>query len=177
MGVDVATSSKFDSIEVVVAQSLQPDFPSFYQETYSSVTRALSATIRDVDLAAEATDEAMARAYASWSKVQRYDNPAGWVYRVGLNWAISVQRRRNRKSKLTTETVTPPVDTVDPSLYEALGDLDPKLRSVVVCRYLLDWSTEQTAEALAIRSGTVKSRLHRALEQLSIKLSHLKETA
>lgn len=173
----MATSPKFEGIEVTVARAAHPDFPSFYQETYRSITRALSATIRDVDLAAEATDEAMARAYANWAKVERYDNPAGWVYRVGLNWAISVQRRRSRKAKYPTETVTELPSIVEPGLYRALGNLDPKLRSVVVCRYLFDWTTEQTAEALALRTGTVKSRLHRALDQLANELSHLKDPA
>ena len=41
-----------------------------------------------------------------------------------------------------------------------------KHRSVVVCRLFLDWSTEQTAAALDIAPGTVKSRLHRALRSL-----------
>jgi DNA-directed RNA polymerase specialized sigma24 family protein len=40
------------------------------------------------------------------------------------------------------------------------------LRAVVVCRLLLDWSVDQTAAALRLKAGTVKSRLHRALAQL-----------
>jgi RNA polymerase sigma-70 factor (ECF subfamily) len=36
-----------------------------------------------------------------------------------------------------------------------------------VCRYLLDWSEEDTAAALDIPTGTVKSRLSRALDQLA----------
>jgi len=36
-----------------------------------------------------------------------------------------------------------------------------------VCRYLLDWSEFQTAEALQIAPGTVKSRLSRGLDRLA----------
>ena len=39
-------------------------------------------------------------------------------------------------------------------------------RSVVVLRYLMQWSTAEVAEALGVPSGTVKSRLSRALDQL-----------
>jgi RNA polymerase sigma-70 factor (ECF subfamily) len=53
-------------------------------------------------------------------------------------------------------------------------DLDVSLRGVVVCRFLLDWSVKQTAEALDIRPGTVKSRTARALESLENKLYHYK---
>lgn len=68
-------------------------FAAFYRADYANVARALSYTLGDTDLGREATDEAMARAYARWSKIGAYDSPAGWVYRVGLNWAYSTRRR------------------------------------------------------------------------------------
>ena len=51
-------------------------------------------------------------------------------------------------------------------------------RSVVVCRLLLGLSEAQTAAALRIRPGTVKSRLSRATQELATTLAHLdpKET-
>jgi RNA polymerase sigma-70 factor (ECF subfamily) len=45
----------------------------------------------------------------------------------------------------------------------ALGDAD---REVIACRYFLDLTEEETAAALGIARGTVKSRLSRALERL-----------
>jgi RNA polymerase sigma-70 factor (ECF subfamily) len=146
-------------------------FESFYREVYEPVARALAYTLGDVELAREATDEAMVRAYARWSSVQGYDNAAGWVYRVGLNWARSVRRRVVRALPAVLGTVRPdaataPPPLADPRLRAALLALDVELRSVVVCRVLLDWSVEQTADALHVRPGTVKSRLHRALDRL-----------
>jgi RNA polymerase sigma-70 factor (ECF subfamily) len=44
------------------------------------------------------------------------------------------------------------------------------MRSVIVARYYLDWSTPQIAEGLDIPLGTVKSRLNRALQRLSEEL-------
>ena len=52
------------------------------------------------------------------------------------------------------------------ALIEALGELDERDRSVLVCRYLLELSEEETAAALGCRRGTVKSRTSRALERL-----------
>jgi RNA polymerase sigma-70 factor (ECF subfamily) len=51
-------------------------------------------------------------------------------------------------------------------LLEAVSDLKDDLRDVVACRYLLELSELETAEALGIPAGTVKSRLHRALRSL-----------
>jgi DNA-directed RNA polymerase specialized sigma24 family protein len=149
-------------------------FAAFYRADYANVARALSYTLGDVDLGREATDEAMARAYARWTKIRDYDSPAGWVYRVGLNWAYSARRRVLRALPFVEHagTVEPPVS--DPAIAAALRGLDVKLRAVVVCRLLLDWSVEETATALRIKPGTVKSRLHRALASLERSLRHMR---
>ena len=48
----------------------------------------------------------------------------------------------------------------------ALARLSTDHRAVVVGRFYLDWSEAQLADALEIPTGTAKSRLSRALEQL-----------
>lgn len=167
----VVTPPDFVQVDV----DAQPDFVAFYDSSYRRLAAALSSTLGDRDLGREAADEGMARAYAHWNAVSGYDNPAGWVYRVGLNWALSLKRKLARRRTL------PPPDhhhdrlPADPQIAEALAKLDVRLRSVVVCRILLDWSTEETADALAIKPGTVKSRLHRALTRLQELLAHFDE--
>ena len=149
----------------VVSIDSPRDFEAFYRESYADIARALTATLGDFDLAQEAADEAMVRAYVRWQKICSYENPSGWVYRVGLNWARSARRRVTRALPFhERRTVDPP--TTDPAHFAALRDLDISLRTVVVCRLLLDWSVDQTAAALRLKAGTVKSRLHRALAQL-----------
>jgi RNA polymerase sigma-70 factor (ECF subfamily) len=158
--------------------ALGPDggeaFAAFYRADYANVARALSYTLGDVDLGREATDEAMARAYARWAKIRDYDSPAGWVYRVGLNWAFSSRRRMFRSLPFVEHAAPTEPPIADPAVADALRRLDVKLRSVVVCRLLLDWSVEETAAALRIKPGTVKSRLHRALASLERSLGHMR---
>jgi RNA polymerase sigma factor (sigma-70 family) len=55
-------------------------------------------------------------------------------------------------------------------LRNVLVALPPRQREVVVCRYLLDLSERDTAQVLEIPSGTVKSRLSRALAALQAAL-------
>jgi len=52
----------------------------------------------------------------------------------------------------------------------ALAALDDAERLVVTCRYLLGLSEAETAAALGIPAGTVKSRLHRGLHRLRDRL-------
>ena len=149
-------------------------FSDFYRSTWPGVARALAVALGDRDLAVDATDEAMARAYPRWSTLAAYDNPGAWVYRVGLNWARSHRRRLARRLPWSQPTDELPAPVADPAVRDALLALPLKLRSVVVCRLLLDWSVDDTATALGVRPGTVQSRLHRALRTLNSSLDHLR---
>lgn len=149
-------------------------FDGFYRANRDRLYRALDLTIRDSDLATEAIDEAMARAAQRWEKIGTYDSPEGWVYRVALNWARSVFRKR-RPLPWRNEALW---DTLpDPDVSRAVAALPIKLRIVVVARYYLDWSVPQIAEDLEIPEGTVKSRLHRALAILESDLGDTHDTA
>ena len=143
-------------------------FHSFYTDNHQSIVRALSLTLGDTQLATEAADEAMCRALQRWDKVSTFENAQGWVYRVGLNWARSWlrRRRRERDRPIVFGPLVAQQVPVDPSLIAALRELSVEQRSVVVLRYYLDWSVGETAAALDIAPGTVKSRLARALDQL-----------
>ena len=160
--------------EVVVAD---PDrrFDDFYATARPSIARALSLTLGDVDLAVEATDEAMARAYERWGLVCRLDRPEGWVYRVAMNWALSILRRRRRGDHRFYEPGDTTVAIADPDVHAAIGELDVHHRAVIVCRHLLGWSVSDTAAALKVREGTVKSRLSRATDILKSRLHHLRD--
>lgn len=144
-------------------------FTAFYESAYEDVARALSITLGDAGWGREAADEAMTRAYDRWDDVSTYTNPGGWVYRVGLNWARSWHRKLNRRLPWASEVIALP-QSADDELDKALMTLDIKYRSVVVCRYLLDWNTEETAQALDLAPGTVKSRLSTGLAQLRQRL-------
>ncbi len=63
------------------------DFDGFFARHHAEMVRALSLTLGDVEFGRDAAAEGFARALQRWSTVSTYENPAGWVYRVGLNWA------------------------------------------------------------------------------------------
>jgi RNA polymerase sigma-70 factor (ECF subfamily) len=156
--------------------ALSPEFTAFYAEARDPVARAVAVTIGDTDLAVEAVDEAMVRAYQRWARVSEFENPGGWVYRVALNWATSVLRRRRRPlpSAGGRSRISEPPVASEPDVLRAVAELDVRQRAVVVCRYVLGWSEAETAAALSTPVGTVKSRLHRANRYLSTRLAHLR---
>lgn len=141
------------------------DFEVFYADRSDQVYRTLAVTLRNSELAREATDEAMVRAFARWNKVRRFRNPEGWVYRVAYNWALDRLRRSEPPlGDLPGRTIDNPLPR--PDLARALDALPVEQRAVVVLRVVHDWSEEDVAYALEIPVGTVKSRLSRALQTL-----------
>ncbi len=148
-------------------------FDEFYGRARPDLARALSLALGDVDLAVEAVDEAMVRAYERWPTVSRLDRPEGWISRVAMNWALSILRRRRRSDHRLYDPGSDSAAVSDPDVHAALGELDVKHRTVIVCRHLLGWSVAETAVALKVREGTVKSRLHRAHRILQASLRHL----
>lgn len=172
----MAATTADASIDLAAHSATVLRFDDFYRSARDDVARALAVTIGDAELAAEATDEAMARAFTRWAVVSTYERPAGWVYRVGLNWSRSVLVRRRRHREIIAGQAPPRLDISDPSpvddeLVAALASLPEAQRAVVVCRLVLDMSNDETAAALKIKPGTVKSRLSRAIDHLRNELS------
>ena len=116
--------------------------------------RALALSFGDADLAHEATSEAMARCYQRWGRIQ-----ATTTRRGGSTGSASTGAGPASPGAVVTPTAPtgssgparlprPRSVAGDPELDAALRSLDLKYRSVVVLRYLCDWSEAETAEAL-----------------------------
>lgn len=144
-------------------------FTAFYDSAHAEIAGALSLALASAELGRDATDEAFTRAFQRWDEVGAMQNPSGWIYRVGLNWARSRLRRRRlheRHRALFSQDASYWQTPADIDLWRAVARLPQDHRDVVVLRIVLDWSVEETAEVLAIAQGTVKSRLARAMKRL-----------
>ncbi len=159
--------------------SRESAFASFYEANIHQLTRTLTASLGDSQLAQDAAQEAMARACERWNRIGSYDNPMGWCYRVATNWATSRWRKR-RREVITDETPAAiAAQTTDFELQDrlliALRQLSFEHRSVIVLRLIEDWSIAETATALGIAEGTVQSRYARALDRLRAMLGDLND--
>lgn len=154
--------------------TLPTGFDGFFEREHASIVKALGLVLGDDHLGRDAASEGFVRALQKWRQVEGYDNPTGWVYRVGLNWALSRRRKTIREISERAATgrrePTTNLEPEDPRVLGALRRLSPEHRSVVVARYWFDWSEAEIAAALDVRPGTVKSRLSRALDCLADEL-------
>jgi RNA polymerase sigma factor (sigma-70 family) len=103
-----------------------------------------------------------------------------WLLSIVANQARNRRRTAGRRVRMELRTLSEarsgsgpasPEDVVEQratrqSLLSAVETLDEDDRLVVSCRYFLELSGQETAGALGIAEGTVKSRLSRALAKL-----------
>ena len=143
-------------------------FTAFYERRRTEVHAAVAVTLGDRHLAADAVDEAFVRAAERWGQVSGMDRPAGWVYRVAVNWATSWHRKWSRRPTLPTEALDRPHhDRAGPeTVLDDLVGLPLLQRQMLVLRFVLGYSVPETAAALDVAEGTVKSGVHRARQQL-----------
>ena len=115
---------------------------------------------------------ALAKAFASWSRVRRADDPDAYVRRILINANHSRFRKRRVAEKHAERMPEPSVgDGTDEfgqrtALVAALMELPPKQRAVVVLRYWDGLTETQTAAILGCSVGNVKSQASRALAKL-----------
>lgn len=140
--------------------------------------------VRDASLAQDVVQEAFLKVFRSIEKFQFRSSFKSWLYRVAVNEAITILRRRKIKEELDpmpdasrgresqqTSREWQPEEAVLESeerqlLRWAVGQLDPVHRTVVVLKYFDEFSDTEIAAVIGCPPGTVKSRLHRARELL-----------
>jgi RNA polymerase sigma-70 factor (ECF subfamily) len=127
--------------------------------------------LRDPELARDAVQEALIRAWRDLPGLRDPDRFEAWLHRLIVNACLDLIRHRKRR---VIEVELKPIDSpathdvagvlADRELLDdALARLDPGHRAVVALHYLLGMPLPEVARILGIPLGTAKSRLHYAL--------------
>lgn len=141
------------------------------------------------DEAEDIAQETFLKALEHWQEFRNESETGTWLYRICVNvWKNKVRSDRRRAfwqglsvlgkhfhsdgTSLDVAADEPALDSALESgerghqLTQALQNLDPEERGILVMREIEDWSYERIAESLGVPLGTVKSRLARAREKL-----------
>jgi RNA polymerase sigma-70 factor (sigma-E family) len=149
------------------------EFSEFMHGRWPGLVRLGYGLTGDLQLAEDLAQTAFARAYASWGRVRRADNPDAYLRRIVVN-ANKNRFRKLRVGELLTGSVPDLLSAADGSdqwhdraaLIAALMDLPYGQRAAVVLRYWLDLTETETAAVLGCSVGNVKSQASRALAKL-----------
>lgn len=178
-------------IEEFVERARQGDVAAFEHLVIEYKTKIYNYVLRmlgDHEAAEDVAQEAFIKAYASIRSFRGASSFQTWLYRIAGNLAIDTMRRR--KYRQNHVSLDQPLQTGDGSVerdvedssagpqqqlrtvelqkvvQDAILQLSPKLRNVIILYELQGLSYEEIAGIVGAPLGTVKSRLFNAREQL-----------
>ncbi len=154
-------------------------------DAYASLVRAHSdiafrtamLITQDAAEAEEAAQDAFVKAWRALGRFRAGEPLRPWLLTIVANEARNRRRSAGRRSALALRAQPAAAEAgsaeaavlageTRAALLGALSRLRDEDRLVLGCRYLLELSEAETASALGVRSGTVKSRTSRALARL-----------
>ena len=147
-----------------------------YRDLAFRTARVVTRSSADAE---DAAQEAFVKAYYALPRFRRGSPFKPWILRIVANEAKNRVRSSKRREALAVRAAAAEPGDAAPSpeaaalereaaaaLVRALERLPERDRLVVAYRYLFELSELETAEALDVRPGTVKSRLSRAMDRL-----------
>ena len=173
-----AAGERRDRALVAAAQSGSEDaIEELFRRHWPAAHHAAYLVTHDPAGAEDIAQEAFVAAIRALDRFDRRRPFSPWLHRIVVNRAIDWTRARKARREVADgelERVEAPADGSRPGLgadaegtLEALRDLGPEHRAVVVLRYLLEYTPGEIAELLELPRGTVNSRLRRGLDALA----------
>ncbi|MFJ9689263.1 SigE family RNA polymerase sigma factor [Streptomyces bacillaris] len=158
-------------------------FEDYVRTRQEALQRSARRLVPDPVDAQDLLQTALVRTYGRWDGIADKSLADAYLRRVMINTRTEWWRARKLDEVPTEQLPDASVDDGSEQradralLMDILGILAPKQRSVVVLRHWEQMSTEETAAALGMSAGTVKSTLHRALARLRQELENRELTS
>ncbi|MCD7908781.1 MAG: sigma-70 family RNA polymerase sigma factor [Clostridium sp.] len=149
--------------ETEVERLLLENYETYYRLAYSYV--------RQEQDALDIVQEGAYKAIRDCKTVKNPDYLSTWVYRIMINAALDLIRKRKREELSDNLPEAVWEDSYrDMDLSDVLERLDERSRTVVILRYFEDMKLEDIARIVGDNLNTVKARLYRALKKLRLDL-------
>jgi RNA polymerase sigma-70 factor, ECF subfamily len=149
------------------------DLEALFRHHWPRAFRAAYLVVHDAAAAEDIAQESFLAAVRNLGRFDRKRPFGPWLHRIVVNRAIDWSRARALRREigdapLGIAAAPPPPDASHAqALAEALAELSPDHRAVIVLRHLLHYTPGEIAELLDLPRGTVNSRLRRGLDTLA----------
>jgi DNA-directed RNA polymerase specialized sigma24 family protein len=169
-GVDGVAGGTVVSVEGDVPVDAESRFEVLVGRVEQPLRRALVAAYGS-DAGREAAAEALAWAWEHLDRVERMDNPGGYLWRVGQTSVRRGRRWSDRRSDAPVPERAHEDDLpADPSLRTALDRLSPQQRAAVLLVHGWAYPLVDAAAAMGCSTSTLRNHLARGLARLQSEL-------
>ena len=171
-------------------------FRTLVERYQHKVTALATGMLRNRDDALDVVQDTFTKAYQSLERFKGESSFYTWLYRITMNLCIDHQRRTARMPQAQLEASESPEEApiinaargdaerddplqrlheaeVGQRIRQAIAELTPEHRAVILLREVEGLSYEEISRALECPKGTVMSRLHYARRQLQARLREL----
>lgn len=176
---------RMNSLEIVklIKQRDEKGLSYLYDNYSGSLNGIILRILNSEKLAEEVLQQTFLKI---WDKIAQYDESKAtlftWMSRIARNSAIDIKRLKRTENLAHTDSLDLSIhnsrkEEINLAKIDAdnlISKLDPKFEAVVSSIYLKGFTHKETAEALGIPIGTVKTRLRNGLLELRKQLK--KET-
>lgn len=170
-------SDRQDDILDLLRQRDERGMQQLFEHYGGALNHIITQVVPEKEEAEEVLHDSLMRI---WDKVGDYEPDRSrlftWMARITRNLAIDRVRSRNYRKANQTDTLNNSVskgnDLSETMRVEHIGlsnlltNLDDKHRDVIDLLYFKDYTQAETAKALDVPLGTVKTRARRALQKL-----------
>src|SRR5256712_7658114 len=137
--------------------------------------------LRDLDEAHDLTQEIFVKLFRNLARYDAERPFEPWFWKLAANTTINYRRKRvptptDQSADQQVSEAAPSVPAHDPTLVDALAQLDPAYRLPILLHYYADLPLEQVAQSLNLTVPAIKARLHRARPLLRNALAESEET-
>lgn len=165
-----AVNSHLDSSVEVTVRKAQAGDPAAFEWLVRKYAHPLYSflVVKTAD-PTDAKDALQETLIAAWQNLPRLRHPDRfwpWLVGISINKSIDVHRQRTRHEGPSVEDAGDDGGFAAADVAIVLQTLPPRLRDVLLLRYLLGLSERETARVLSTNIGTVKSRSARARTRL-----------
>jgi RNA polymerase sigma-70 factor (ECF subfamily) len=137
------------------------DFGAFYEEEHRRLFKALYFVCGNRADAADLMHDAFARLWERWDRVERMDDPTGYLFRTAMN----VWRMRRRAARRAAARIVMLAPAPDPygeielreDVRAMLRSLAPRQRAALVLLDIYGYGSEDAARIMGIRPSTVRA--------------------
>lgn len=158
-----------------------PNVEQWMREYGNEILRIIYLYVGDFHTAEDIFQEVFLKAYQKYEGFREESSIKTWLTRIAINaskdylksaWKRHVEpiSEELEQTLSTADEYEAVEEKIDGSkLKQAVMELPERYREVILCFFYQELSLEETAAALQVPIGTVKSRLSRAKEQLKMK--------
>jgi len=162
------------SASVAVGQPFPQEFEDLFQEHYVLVYRTAYGVTGRVEDAEDVVQTVFLRLLQREKPRELLENPKGYLYRAAVNLSLTIVQTRQRRARtemseefaVAVPSASSRAEELHRKLYEAIAQLNAKAASILILRYLHNYSDADIAKLLGTSRGVIAVTLFRSRARL-----------